>query len=270
MKRYSENLMLVLDADAAGLSATAKSAALALRAGLRVKAARLPKGKDPADLVREDPKEFAKRIKDGKPIVEFFLTELSEREKDPHRLLRLVEAVVLPLISAMQSPMEREHFVTVTARSLGLSPEAVRESLSRIPSTASYQVPPAASREPSPTAPRATRELQVLALINVYKGTPLAEKVKSAYSRITEAPALPPDAVPEQVLFETERTFGESPDEGAADELLQAFEESVIRDTYEEAVRELRRAEASGDAPLIRTAAERCSQLSARLAVLRK
>ncbi|HVB19873.1 MAG TPA: DNA primase, partial [Candidatus Paceibacterota bacterium] len=41
IKRYGENLMLVLDADQAGFSATARSAALALRAGLRVKAARL-------------------------------------------------------------------------------------------------------------------------------------------------------------------------------------------------------------------------------------
>ena len=72
MKRYSENLMLILDADQAGFKATARSAELALRQGLRVKAARLPEGKDPADLISEDSKEFSLRIKNAKPIVEFF------------------------------------------------------------------------------------------------------------------------------------------------------------------------------------------------------
>src|ERR1035437_7864597 len=72
MKRFSENLMLVLDADPAGLKATARSAALALTAGLRVKAARLPKGKDPADLISDDAKDFAARVLAAKPIVAVF------------------------------------------------------------------------------------------------------------------------------------------------------------------------------------------------------
>src|SRR3989344_2842990 len=133
MKRYSENLMLVLDADSTGLTATARSAQLALRQGLRVKAARLPVGKDPADIINENSKDFAKRITNAKSIVEFFLAELAEREHDSHRLLRSAAAIILPLISAMPSPMEREHFIQATARALSLSGEAVRESLKRLP-----------------------------------------------------------------------------------------------------------------------------------------
>jgi hypothetical protein len=47
--------MLCLDADRAGLAASAKNARAALLAGMRVKAVRLPEGKDPADVVSEDP-----------------------------------------------------------------------------------------------------------------------------------------------------------------------------------------------------------------------
>ena len=50
IKRYADNLMLALDADRAGLAAGQKHAITALRAGMRVKAVRLPPGKDPADL----------------------------------------------------------------------------------------------------------------------------------------------------------------------------------------------------------------------------
>ena len=268
MKRFSENLMLVLDADPAGLKATARSAALALYAGLRVKAARLPKGKDPADLISEDPQDFAKRVTDAKPIVEFFLAELAAEERDPHRLLRLAESIVLPLLGAIPSPMEREHFIQATARTLQISPEAVRESLKRVPkqpeaagSTTGVQkdVPPKRSSIE-------TRTEHLLAVIQAYPDTPLAERVKSEYCRITEAHELPPAALPESALFFAEQTFGENPDEAAGDELLRAFEEAVIREAYREAVANLRRAEASGNASEVEGAQNRCATLSARLA----
>lgn len=269
MKRFSENLMLVLDADAAGLSATAKSAALALRQGLRVKAVRLPSGKDPADLLLEDPKEFAKRIAAGKPIVEFFLAELSERERDPHRLLRLAEAIVLPLIAAIPSPMEREHFIAATARSLSLSGEAVRESLNRLPK--SPEVKEDVLETVAPRAARSARDAraeQLLAVLIVYSGTALAQRVKAEYLRITEARELPPDIPPEPALFLCEQMFADGPKEDAADELLQAFEDTIVRGAYQEAVAKLRRAEAAGDPAAVAQAHAECRILSARLGAL--
>ena len=270
MKRYSDNLMLVLDADPAGLKATARSAELALRAGLRVKAASLPKGKDPADLLSEDPQEFGRRVVAAKPIAEFFLAELAEAERDPHRLLRLAENIVLPLLAAVPSPMEREHFIQITAQALGLSSEAVRESLKRLPEqrAADASVRVATAPVPERRSPREFRAEQLRAVLHAYPGTPLAERVKSGYCQITEAEQLPADVPPESAVFSIEQAFGESPTEDAADELLRAFEEAVIREAYQEAVAGLRRAEATGDVALIAAAETVCSEISLRLAAL--
>ncbi len=273
MKRYSENLMLVLDADTAGLKATARSAALALRAGLRVKAARLPKGKDPAELISEDPKDFKKRITEAKPIVDFFLAELAGQESDPHRLLRVAESIVLPLISAMPSPMEREHFVQSTARALGLSSEAVQESIRRLPESPEASNNMISAQKPEATASRATSEIrgeQLVAVVHAYPDTPLAKRVKAEYRRITGAQELPPAIPPESALFYAEQSFGENPGEEGADELLRAFEEAVIREAYQEGVNKLRRAEAAGDADAVVRAQAVCASLSARLAGLGK
>lgn len=270
MKRYSDNLMLALDADAAGLSATAKSAMLALSLGMHVKAVRLPSGKDPADLISEDVGEFSRRLKEAKPIVDFFLAVLVERERDPHRLLGHVERIVLPLLAAVQSPMEREHFVQSVAQALALSPEAVRESVARVRPQA-----PDTARAPSPAAPvpagtklspRETRGLQLLSILHTYPGTPLAERIEAEYCRITEARELPSEALPEHLLFQAERMLGEDPAADAVDELLHAFEETVIREAYQEAVATLRRAEAAHDASAIREAQATCAALSNRLA----
>jgi len=271
MKRYSENLMLVLDADTAGLSATAKSAQLALREGLRVKAVRLPQGKDPADLISEDAKDFATRVKAAKPVVEFFLSVLAEKEPDPHRLLRTAESVVLPLIATIKSPMEREHFIQVAGRTLGLSTEAVRESLSKV----SDKVQGASGKEPAYplhltpyTSARETRERQLLGALHAYPDTPLAKRIESEYSRITGVQVPPRETLPESAVFEAEQAFGESPLESVADELLHAFEHAVVREAYEEAVATLRRAEAVGDTVAVISTQSVCTELSKRLALL--
>ena len=270
MKRCSENLMLVLDADSAGLSATARSAALALSFGLRVKAVLLPKGKDPADIISEDSssggKEFSKRITTAKPIVDFFLTTLIEQEHDPHRLMRVAEATVLPLINAMPSPMEREHFVQTTARALGLSGEAVRESLSKLQHIkTSETITPAETTKIAKRSSRELREEMLFAVMHAYPDTPLAERVKLEYCRITEARELPPITLTESAMFFAEQAFGENPKKEAADELLRVFEESVIREAYQESVTQLRMTEAQGDASAIADAQTMCAKISSRL-----
>ncbi|MFA5942457.1 MAG: DNA primase [Candidatus Paceibacterota bacterium] len=275
MRRYSDNLMLVLDADAAGLSATARSAELALRQGLKVKAARLPKGSDPADSIKEDPGEFSKRMKESKPIVDFFLSVLAEQERDSHRLISAAERIVLPLIAAISSPMEREHFVQAAARALGLSAEAVRESLRRLPAPAEKHAGPVESstgvRHRAATvlpvrSPREIREEQLLAVLHSYPDTSLAKRAKAGYLRITGAEVLSPDTPPESALFQAEQIFGEDPHEDAADELLRAFEETVIREAYQSAVAQLRTVETQGDVSAIQEAQAACAKISARLA----
>lgn len=267
LKRFSENLMLILDADLAGFKATARSAALALQQGLRVKAARLPEGKDPADLISEDAKDFAARIKNAKPIVEHFLAELAEKERDSHRLLRAAEHIVLPLIAAIPSPMEREHFMQSAGRTLGLSTEAVRESLKRLPKLQEVGNGSFVQRSATP-AQRSAKDIRsekLLAVLHAYPETPLANRVKSEYIRITEAEQLPQIVLPEPILFQAEQTFGEEPSGDAADELLRAFEEAVIREAHQESVVALRMAEASGDTATVHSAQKACAKLSARL-----
>ena len=292
IKRYSDNLMLALDADQAGLKASANAALLALREGIRVKAARLPLGEDPAELILRDPKDFTARVKAALPIVEFFLSALGEREKDLSRLLRHVEAVVLPLVAAMGSPMERERACQATARTLGLSSESVRESLIKVirgevrlhhqmvksdfTTTENRTGSPAAGRK-SPAAPASTptareaRALVLAGIVHAYPESALAARVESEYNRITGGSAVALPRLPhpgEAAVFAAEKQFGEAPGEEAAHELLHAFEEAVIREAYQGAVKSLRQAEAAGDAHLIQEAGARCALLSGRLAAL--
>lgn len=267
IKRYADNLMLALDSDRAGLNASMKSALVALKAGLRVKAVRLPEGKDPADLATEDPKEFTKRVSEALPIIEFFLSVLSESEKDSHRLIIKAEQVVLPLIAAIQSPMEREHFVGIAAQRLGSTPEALRQALARLPKEGDErkQAPAATAPKRKVMRPSVSLDLSMRALVACYPETALAKRLKDAYARIIGAP-FPDEPPPEQVIFEAGIAYGEAPEELAADDLITVFEKTILTERLGDATVRLRVAEASQNKKEIQDASEECRSLAQALA----
>ncbi|MFZ1987579.1 MAG: DNA primase [Minisyncoccia bacterium] len=267
IKRYSDNLMLCLDADRAGLAATVKHALVALAAGMRVKAVELPAGKDPADVILEDAKDFAKRVGEAKPIVEFFLSVLLTSEKDPHRLVMHVERIVLPLVRAIQSPMEREHFVGIVARAIASTPEAVRASLSKTTAAVDGPIENSVSAKNPDLLVYTPHEELFRAIRDNYVGTPLARRVETEYARIVGQP-LPEEPGSERVLFETGILFGETPSEQAADDTLKAFEKATLSRTYQEALQALRVAERSGSADRIREAEVLCDKLAKVIAGL--
>lgn len=272
IKRYADNLMLALDSDRAGLNASMKNAIAALRAGMHVKAVRLPSGKDPADLVNEDPKDLTRRIKESEPIVEFFLSVLAEAEKDPHRLILLAEKTVLPLITAIQSPMEREHFVGITARALGSTPEAIRDGISRLPKEGQVQGPAQTTPRPVPSPSRDTAQkasdrhsLALRAVAYCYEGMAIAERLKSEYNRIIGVP-FPDEPPPEHHIFEAGIAFGEAPGETDADDLITAFEKALLAEQLQAATARLRVAEASKDQASIQAAGQECQTIAQKLA----
>lgn len=269
IKRYADNLMLALDSDRAGLNASMKNAIAALKGGMRVKAVKLPQGKDPADLAIEDPKDLTKRIADAKPIVEFFLSVLSESENDQHRLILLVEKTVLPLIAAIRSPLEREHFIGVAARSLGSTAEAIRAGVAQVPQDGSVTVTATAKVEATIAARKVTqaeslaRKLQAVAL--QYADMPIAKRIESEYSRVIGAP-FPDEPPPEHDIFEAGIAFGEAPGEMDADDLVRAFEKAHLAEQLQLASARLRVAEASGNDEAIQKANKECQEFARRLA----
>ena len=266
IKRYADNLMLALDSDRAGLNASMKNAIVALKSGMRVKAVKLPSGKDPADLAVSDPKDLTSRIKDAQPIVEFFLSVLTESERDQHRLIILVEKTVLPLIAAIQSPMEREHFVGVAARSLGSTPEAIREGLMRLPQDVTVTAGTARMTIsiPRPNVAEKASErhaLKMRAVAACYMDFAIAKRLESEYNRIIGVP-FPDEPPPEDMIFEAGIAFGEAPGETDADDLIHAFEKALLAERLQAATARLRVAEASKDEATIKEAGKECQELA--------
>ena len=134
VKRMTENIVLALDADEAGIKAAGRAARTALQGGLNVKVAQLPTGLDPADLIQKSgADEWKKAIRESKDIIAFLLDVLEEHMPQKDRFRRAVETIVLPFLSDMQSPIAREQHVHEIARRLGVSEAAVSEALAKLP-----------------------------------------------------------------------------------------------------------------------------------------
>jgi DNA primase len=133
IRRMSDNLVLALDADEAGIKAAGRAARAALQGGLNVKVARLPNGLDPADLIMKDADGWRAAIRDSKDIITFLLDVLEEHAKTPDNFRRTVEAVVLPFVGDIQSPIAREQHMQEIAKRLGVSAGAVSQAFSKVP-----------------------------------------------------------------------------------------------------------------------------------------
>ncbi|MDO8565116.1 MAG: hypothetical protein Q7R67_00615, partial [bacterium] len=68
----------------------------------------------------------------AKPAIEHFLDLLATREKDRRSLGKLIEKKILPLLTLLESSIERSHFVSLIAKRTGIKEEVVWEDLKRV------------------------------------------------------------------------------------------------------------------------------------------
>ena len=92
---------------------------MAIAAGFDVKIPTFQGGKDPADLARENPELLKAAIRTSQTAVEFFLEVLRAGAKDERAYKKIIEVQVLPLIRAIGSSIEQEHFVRIVSGASG-------------------------------------------------------------------------------------------------------------------------------------------------------
>ena len=131
LKKLSKRIILAFDGDKAGAVAAEKSAELALLLGLEVKVARLPEGEDPAEVAKADAGKWKEVLRQSKPAIEHFLDLALESEKDHRKLGKLIEKKILPLITLLESSIERSHFVSLIAKRTGIKEDIVWDDLKK-------------------------------------------------------------------------------------------------------------------------------------------
>lgn len=151
LARLAPEICLALDPDAAGQLAALRGADVAretlggratpvpLPSGSvrlvtsshsAVRVAELPDGRDPDELILQDPARWRAVIDAAQPVIDYLLERVARRF-DLSGLRGKVEAVeaLLPLLAEIPDPIHRDHYVEIAAQQVRTDPAALRAKL---------------------------------------------------------------------------------------------------------------------------------------------
>ncbi|MCD6097092.1 DNA primase [bacterium] len=135
IKRYTSNVLLALDVDPAGFSATNRSVELMLANDLNIKVIQLPKGKDPDECIRQNPLLWEKAV--SKPILfmDYYFNQVFKGKKlNSLEEKKQVGEQVLLVVSKIKNSFERDLWIQKLSLKLKVSEDSLRQRLSQISS----------------------------------------------------------------------------------------------------------------------------------------
>jgi DNA primase len=128
LKRYSNNLSLALDMDAAGQMAASRSIDLALREEMNVKVITVPHGKDPGECIQNNPDDWIASIKSARPVMEYFFDkEMTGKDVSRPEEKKKIAAALINQIKKLGSKVEEDYWLKELAKQLDISENILRE-----------------------------------------------------------------------------------------------------------------------------------------------
>ncbi len=168
IKRHADEVILVLDADAAGVKAALASSEIFLAAELAVRVVTLPEGEDPDSLIRKKGADALKALVDAAPSALDFLIDAFQRQEDTGTeagRMRVVKAV-LSYLAHCPSAARRDPMIHYAADRLHISPLALSQDLKRAQHQQRTPLP-ADQAAPAPALKRKTYPRQETALLEL-------------------------------------------------------------------------------------------------------
>jgi DNA primase len=131
IQKLSNRVIMAFDSDSSGEKASRKAAELALSLGMEAKIASLPKGEDPASVVKEDPQRWKTALKESEHFIDFALNK-AVKENQGKNLIREIIKNVLPLVSLIDSEIEKTQFVKKIALKMRVKEEDVWNDIKKV------------------------------------------------------------------------------------------------------------------------------------------
>ena len=131
LARYTDEVVLIFDADAAGKKGAQRAINLLRETGLRIRLVTIPDGKDPDEFVkRNGPERFKLLMERAANDVEYRLMELGNRHllsTSEGKVTYLREATAL--LADLNDPIERDVYLGRLAHDLSVSKDALKTQL---------------------------------------------------------------------------------------------------------------------------------------------
>ena len=132
LKRYTGNLALALDADVAGEEAMLRCVGFENILDSELKVIILPEGKDPDEVIIENPDEWKERVGKAIPVLDYTFEKVAATAPTTANEKTAVARRLLPLISEIKEPVRRGHYFQKLARLTSTSERALENELTKI------------------------------------------------------------------------------------------------------------------------------------------
>lgn len=130
IKRLTSNITLALDADLAGEEATLRGKAILAYSNIEGRVISLPPGKDPDEVIGEEPPLWEKLVDQAVPIMDFaFRSVISKVDINKARDKSLAVQKLLPSIYEIRDLVQQSHYLKRLARELKIEESAIRAAL---------------------------------------------------------------------------------------------------------------------------------------------
>lgn len=134
--RYTRDIVMAYDADAAGVNATMKGWQMLDDLGCRVKVVSIPDGKDPDEFIRNHgPDEFVELVNKNALSLCDYKTDRAMEKFDIYTLEGKfkIASEVIPSIKNLSNEIEKDEAIMKLAKRLQLSPAAIRTEVKKNP-----------------------------------------------------------------------------------------------------------------------------------------
>ena len=133
LKRITKNITLALDADAAGEEAMLRGVEFENALGAEVRVVILPQGKDPDDVIKEDPESWPQLLEKALPVVDFtFNMVAAGLDLTTAKDKSLAVEKLLPVIAEIKDPIRQAHYLQKLSGLVQVSERSVEAALSKL------------------------------------------------------------------------------------------------------------------------------------------
>ncbi|MBN1862610.1 MAG: DNA primase [Dehalococcoidales bacterium] len=152
LKRLSRNLILALDADEAGREAMLRCVGYENILDAEVRVITPPEGKDPDDVIREEPTRWQQLLDKAQPVIDYtFDMTTAGLDMTSARDKTLATDRLLPVISAIKNPIRQAHYLQKLASLVNVDERRLEAELARLKQTPSrYKAPKQEAVSPVP------------------------------------------------------------------------------------------------------------------------
>ncbi len=133
IKRYTKNIVLAFDHDKAGANATDRGISEALKQSFNIRIAILKNGKDPDEIIKNNPADFSQMIKTAPNIMDYYLiTEFEGIDLNNISEKNKVVTKILNVINKLYNKVEQDFWLKELSQKARVDEIFLREELNKI------------------------------------------------------------------------------------------------------------------------------------------